>query len=442
MKLLNPAKPVTTMRNLCIAMSSVFVSSLVTPAGTALADDALYDALSGGKVDFSARYRYEAVDDESNTLPEADAHTVRLTLGYKTGSFYGFRAYGQLEHVQALQEDYNDGGTNGKLFDTVVDPEGTEINQGYISYEGLDKTLFKYGRQIITYRQAPKHRFIGTVGWRQNWQTFDGFTVSNSSLENTTLSAGYIYNVNRIFGEDHPTNSDASLNGYLFNAQYTGLPYVNLEAYAYLLDYDTPNAFNVSNKTFGIRGWGKTALTETTNFLYAAELANQSDYQTAFNQDNNYYMAEVGLWHKVGVGFIDSVVAKLSYEVMEGDLSEANAPAGGSRFVTPLATLHAYQGWADRFLNNPAAGMEDAYLTLVANLAYDMKFLAIYHDFSANDASFDYGTEIDLQLTKKFMKHYTAGIKYAAYDADTNAGNVGATASDVDKFWVFAQVSF
>ncbi len=442
MKPLNPAMPVASLKSLFVVVGSVLVSTVFTPVTAVHAEDALFEALSGGKVDFSARYRYEGVDDESNTLPEADAHTVRLTLGYKTGAFYGFRAYGQLEHVEALEEDYSDGGTNGKQFDTVVDPEGTEINQGYISYEGLDKTLFKYGRQIITYRKAPKHRFIGTVGWRQNWQTFDGFTVSNTSLQDTKLSAGYIYNVNRIFGEDHPTNSDASLDGYLFNAQYTGLPYVNLEAYAYLLDYDRPNAFNVSNKTFGIRGWGKHALTESTNLLYAAELANQSDYQTSFDQDNNYYMAEVGVWHKVGMGILDSVVAKLSYEVLEGDLSEANAPAGGSRFVTPLATLHAYQGWADRFLNNPGAGMEDAYLTLVANLAYQMKFLAIYHDFSANDAGFDYGTEIDLQLTKKFMKHYTVGIKYASYDADTNAGNTGATAADVDKFWVFAQVSF
>ena len=52
---------------------------------------------------------------------------------------------------------------------------------------------------------------------------------------------------------------------------------------------------------------------------------------------------------------------KAGYEVLEG------APTGGLAFVTPLATLHKFQGWADKFLATPASGIEDAYIAVFGN---------------------------------------------------------------------------
>ena len=51
------------------------------------------------------------------------------------------------------------------------------------------------------------------------------------------------------------------------------------------------------------------------------------------------------------------VTVKAAYESLEGN--------GARGFSTPLATLHAFQGWADVFLNTPADGVDDASLTLV-----------------------------------------------------------------------------
>ena len=42
---------------------------------------------------------------------------------------------------------------------------------------------------------------------------------------------------------------------------------------------------------------------------------------------------------------------KAGYEVLGG----ADVP--NHAFQTPLATLHAFQGWADKFLTTPAAGV-------------------------------------------------------------------------------------
>jgi hypothetical protein len=73
--------------------------------------------------------------------------------------------------------------------------------------------------------------------------------------------------------------------------------------------------------------------------------------------------------------------------------------------------------------------------------------MAMYHDLSSNRDDYDYGTELDLQLTKTFKEHYTVGLKYADYDADENSLNVQRNAVtgqafDLTKFWAWMEVKF
>ena len=65
---------------------------------------------------------------------------------------------------------------------------------------------------------------------------------------------------------------------------------------------------------------------------------------------------------------------------------------------TPYATLHGFQGWADKFLTTPADGIEDFYLGLSGKLG-GVTLGATYHDFQAEESSADFGTEIDLVAT-------------------------------------------
>ena len=396
------------------------------PAGQA---DPLSDAFTRGKVDFMARYRFEHVNDDLKTK-NANANTIRFALGYKTGAFYGFRAYGQFERVQAVtRERYNDGENGKTSFPKIVDPEGTEFKQGYLSYEGFDKTLIKVGRQIITYRKAPFHRFIGTVLWRQNWQTHDAVTIVNESLPATKLSFAWLNQVNTI------TSKTEGIEGYLFNAKYNGLALAKLEGYAYLLDYDDTASFGKSTNTYGLRANGAYGLNDWTKLIYTGEYAHQTDAgSNPVSYDANYYLFEGGLKFKLN-NPLNMILVKASYEVLGSD-------NGTKAFITPLGTNHAFQGWADRFLSTPASGIEDAYVTLVAK-PFGTKFVAVYHDLSSNNGSFDYGTELDLLLTKTFRKHYTVGLKYANYNADSNSRNIaGPPSKDADKFWVYTTVKF
>ncbi|MCZ6803951.1 MAG: hypothetical protein O7D86_08475 [Proteobacteria bacterium] len=88
------------------------------------------DALTGGKVDFGVRVRFEHVDDESKASGsrDADALTVRTILGYKTADFYNVFAHVEFENVSDIGDDtqYNDGENGLTTLPTIADARGTD----------------------------------------------------------------------------------------------------------------------------------------------------------------------------------------------------------------------------------------------------------------------------------------------------------------------------
>lgn len=402
------------------------IGALVTVPTTATAEDAFYEALTGGKVSFSARARYETVDQD-NALKDADAFTLRSTLGYETGSFHGFGGFLEVENILDLSGDYNDTTNGNTKYSVIADPDGTDMNQAYLSYNGFD-TEFKLGRQEITYRKAPFHRFIGNVLWRQDHQSFDAVSVANNSFENTTISYAYIDKVDTIFGDRDakPFIDDGKIDmeSHLVNLQYDGLSIGKLEGYGYFLDYDDKPA--ISTQTIGARFSGAQPVNEDWKVLYTAEYADQSDYKDGTMDAQNYYLAELG-------GKYKGWLAKFSYEMQEGD--------GVDSFKTPLGTNHAFQGWADMFLSTPKEGLEDMYFTVVGKV-FGAKLVAVYHDFETDKSGLDAGSEFDILLQKTFMDHYTLGVKYADYNADSEYTKVNAKSVDTEKFWLYGQLKF
>ncbi len=73
-------------------------------ASATSAQNTFYQALTSGKVDLNLRYRFEHVADDfalgGVPLKDADAATLRTTLGYTTGKFYDFGARLQFHSVQ------------------------------------------------------------------------------------------------------------------------------------------------------------------------------------------------------------------------------------------------------------------------------------------------------------------------------------------------------
>ena len=394
------------------------------------ADD-LESLVKDGTFYGEARYRYEYVDQNGIT-EEANAHTVRTNIGFKTGEYKGFKALVEAQIVRKLgDEDFNDT-TNGKTtFPVVADPDVAEINEFWLSYgiPLITDTDIKVGRQKMNF---DNQRFVGTVGWRQNDQTFDAVQVTSSAIENLDLLYSYVGNVNRIQGNDHPLG-DLDSNIHLANASYKVADWLKATVYGYWMDFD--EAAGLSNRTYGVRATGNVPLSDDWTFFYEAEAAMQEDHgNNTASYDENYYHIAPGI---KGHGF----TLKAGYEVLGGN--------GTNSFATPLATAHKFNGWADKFLATPAAGLEDAYAMAsykfsgMGDFIDGTKVTAFYHDFSG-DSSGDFGSELDLAIGKTFtipesikpFKNVGVTFKYADYNAED------APYTDTQKFWLQVGVKF
>jgi len=374
------------------------------------------EAVASGDTGLELRYRFESVE-QAGISNKAQASTLRTRLNYTSGQYGDFSAFIEFDDITAFGDiKYNDAtglATAQTSYPVVADPEGSEVNQANISYTGLIGTTVRLGRQRVIFDNA---RFIGNVGWRQNEQTYDALTVVSQPLSDTTVVYGYVSNVNRIFGEASP-KGDIDTKTHLLNVAYTGFKAGKLVGYGYFLDLiDSPAA---SNATIGARFKGATQLNDGVKALYTLEFATQSDYkQGASNIDADYSLLELG-------AEFGGVTVKASVETLG---------KGGSAFSTPLATAHAFNGWADKFLTTPTEGLKDTYITVGGKVA-GVKLLAVFHDYSAGQGGASYGDEINLLAVKKFGKHYKGLIKYASYSADSYA-------TDTDKVWLMGQANF
>ncbi len=383
--------------------------------------ESVLDAIKSGEGDLNLRYRLETVD-QAGLANDAQASTLRAKIGYTTGEYKNISARVELESVLPIGDDTYNNTVNGKsTYPVIADPESTEVNHAYLKYTGLTDTTVVVGRQPLN---LDNQRFIGTVGWRQNDQTYDALSLINSSFEDTTIVYAYVNNVNRVFSDKHALgNLETEAN--VLNVSYTGFDVAKLTGYAYLLNVQ--DAQTLSSKTFGLRASGKKELSDNAKLLYTAEIATQSDYAgNIANYDATYYFVEPGVSYK---GF----TAKVGYEVMAGD--------GVDSFQTPLATGHAFNGWADKFLTTPVNGLEDLYVSVGYKVKHENPWLdklavkAVYHDFGAENGGADYGKEWNLLVKKPFAKNYMAMVKYADYDADSFA-------EDTEKLWLMLQAKF
>ncbi|MCM2319794.1 MAG: alginate export family protein [Pseudomonas sp.] len=415
------------MRMMKPSLLSLAIAASTFSHATFAAED-FGNLLTEGKVGIDARYRYEHVDQD-NPLDHANAQTLRTRLSLQSGKWYGLSALVEADNVARLGDAaYNDTRNGQTDYSVVADPDGSEINQALLRYDHSRGSAV-VGRQRIN---LDNQRFVGGVAWRQNEQTYDAVLGQLKPLDGLTLTYGYLDNINSIFGPDNGRfanrSNPANIEGHshLLNAQYVLRPELTVTAYHYLLGLDNlalsaAGAYGtLSSKTSGVRLNGAVQ-----GISYALEYAQQQDYADNPQElDSDYYLAELGYT-------VRGVQLKAGYEVLGGD----DGP-GNRAFQTPLATKHAFQGWADVFLTTPADGVKDAYLgASTALLGGTLQ--AWYHDFRAEEGSSQYGEELDLSYGRAIpgIKGLTGLVKYASYAADEFA-------VDTDKFWVQLQYSY
>jgi hypothetical protein len=406
------------------------ISAAVMFAGAALqarADglDALAGAIGETRPLLDLRLRHESVKQEP-FAEEANALTLRDRMGFETGKAWGTALLVEGDLVWPLQTHYNST-TNGKTqYPVVADPEAYEINRFQLTNTSVVDTTITLGRQRIV---LDDQRFVGNVGWRQNEQTYDALRVVNRHIPNLTIDASYVGQVNRVFGPHGlPGSNDGRFTGdtFLANLAYQ-LPLGKLTGFGYLIEFEElPNPVRDSTQTFGARLQGEKPLARI-KLGYIASWAIQSDRASnPLDFSNQYLLAELtGTFRQFSLG--------AGHEVLQGN--------GVKGFSTPLATLHRFQGWADKFLATPVNGLKDRYV----NFGYLKKGLGVletvslaasWHKFDSQRQSINYGEELNLQLQTKYRR-FSGVLKYADYNA---AATTPIAVRDTRKFW--AQLDF
>ena len=371
------------------------IAALSAPLATT--SHAVPAAISEGKVLADFRLRYESHDTD-NANKTGEALTLRSRVGVESGDVSGFKLLVEFEDIQALVDDYAPEKTG---YDLVADPADSELNRLQVSY-AKDEFSAVVGRQRILLDNT---RFVGNVGWRQNEQTYDAIKLGYKS---GAYNAQYIFidQVNDI------QFKSPDVSHHLLNVNYSGFKPGSLTGYAYLLKDDATDA---KNDTFGARFSGKQAVNDLS-VIYTAEYA----LQKTDDFDASYLALEGGV-------VVKGITLAAGYENLGSD-------GGAYGFQTPLATKHAFNGWADKFLVTQNDGLTDTYVK-VATAVSGINLLAFYHDYGSDEGSADKGSEINFQATKGFGKNYTAGLKYAAY----SKGDAGA---DTDKAWLWVEAKF
>lgn len=411
-----------TLLSLAVASSTFSFSHAV------LAEEAFSKLFTEAKPILDVRYRYEHVDQD-NALNNANAQTIRTRIGLQSGKWYGLSALIEADNASRVGDASYNSTRNGQGdYSVVADPDGSEINQALLRYD------HQYGSAVLGRQRInlDNQRFIGGVAWRQNEQTYDGALLQLKPLSGLTLSYAYIDNINSIFGPgdnrfDTPANP-ANIEGHshllnllnLLNLQYVLMPQLTATAYQYRLGLDNLTGGNQSSKTTGLRLNGAVS-----GVSYALEYARQSEYASnPLDLDSEYRLAELGYT-------IKNVGLKAGYEVLSGD-----SGPGNRAFQTPLATKHAFQGWADIFLLTPAGGIKDNYLSASLPLLGGT-LLGKYHDYRAEQGSSHYGSEYNLSYARPIpgIKGLVGLIKAARYDAVDFA-------VDTDKLWLQVQYSY
>lgn len=365
-----------------------------------------------------ARLRYENVDQ---TVLDAKALTFRLRAGAEA-TFGHFSLLAEGEGTVALVDDYNafpfpfPGEKQWRPNHSVIaDPMSMELNRLQLQYKRGDSGV-TLGRQRIN---LDDQRWVGSVGWRQNEQTFDALR-GETKFGSVALDLTYAISQRTVFGSD--AGPRTALDGrFVFAGLSSKVGPIQGKLFSYLLDYDEDFFLANSSQTFGLALATAVPIGRKTKLTLRASYARQSDYaDNPFNYAADYWSIEAG------TTFADFAFTG-GWEKLGSD--------NGRGLQTPMATLHKFNGWADLFLTTPPKGLEDSYVS--ASRKFEnvkplpgLNVSITFHQFDSDVGNIEYGTEWDASLGFKVRR-----ISFLAKFADYDARDFGM---NTRKFWLQA----
>lgn len=357
--------------------------------------------------EWNLRLRTEHVDDDAFAR-DADATTLRLRAGLRFHLGAGIAALVEGEGIADAGDGYNSSANGRTAYPLIADAEGTELNQAWLAFKNA-RLQATAGRQRLL---VGNQRWIGNVGWRQNEQTFDALSLDATLRPGLTARYAWLDRVHRVNGDDaiDPLARERALDSHLLEVAWKRGAH-QVAGYAWL--HEDEDAITASTATYGIRSI-TSKVHEGKGWGLSLELARQLDYaNNPLGFSHGYWLLEPSLTRR-------GVTWRAGWEHLGGDGSHA--------LQTPLATLHAFNGWADKFATTPAGGLDDRYLGAGGKFAANrFDWQLAWHDYRA-DTGDGYGSEWNASLG--FPLGPLKGlVKLADYRAD-------GFARDTTKTWV------
>ncbi len=234
-------------------------------------------------------------------------------------------------------------------------------------------------------------------------------------VETFAISYAYIGRTRTATGASQPMTTHHADASYDFGDTVT------LNGYLLRIDYDDEPLWGRSTRTLGGFFTGKITVSESLDMTYRLEYAKQEE------SGNNPNKVDIG-YQLLDLGFVmGKVTLAAAYEVLEGS-------EDSGAFATPLATLHKFNGWADKFLETPSDGLVDLHVSLSAKLGrWDL--VGVYHDFSADNGGASWGTELDAQILYTAPWKQKIALTAALFEADR-------WTSDTTKVWLWTSWGF
>jgi predicted outer membrane repeat protein len=399
---------------LSVASACLLAAALFAVSGSAAHASVNLQKLSVKPI-IDARLRYETVDQPT---VDAEALTLRVRAGAET-SLGALKLLIEGEATAAPIQNYNafpfplPGERQWKPGEALIaDPQNLELNRAQLRY-GWQSGALTLGRQRINHDDQ---RWVGSVGWRQNEQTFDALR-GETRIGPASLDLAYAAKQRTIFGEAAGAREAYEGDFVLTRLSMRQEP-VEARLFAYLLNYDETFFLGNSSQTYGGAVSATIPLGEN-QLSFRGSYARQSDYgRNPFKYAADYRALEVGTR-------LASLTLTAGWEELGSNKERA--------VQTPMATLHKFNGWADMFLLTPPQGLEDFYISagrefknirqlpgLNANLAY--------HRFKSAISDVLYGNEWNASLGFR-AGSTTILLKFADY----NARGFG---SDTQKLWL------
>ncbi len=377
---------------------------LAGPTGTALAQESHGpDRITVTPI-VDARLRFETVDQP---VLSADALTLRVRGGVEA-RLGDFSLLAEAEATIAPVDDYNafpfavPGSDQSRPAHALIaDPQNAEINRLQLHYRFRDGAV-TVGRQRIN---LDDQRWVGSVGWRQNVQTFDAVR-GEARLGPISADLTYAISQRTIFGEDAGPRTEVD-GDFVFAGLSARQGVVQGKLFAYLIDFDESFALANSSQTYGGFVTAAVPIGGDARLNLRASYARQSDYgRNPFDFAADYWALEAGT-------SLAGFTLAAGFEQLGSD--------NGRAVQTPMATLHRFNGWADMFLTTPPNGLNDYYVSvgrtfegvrllpgLNANLAF--------HQFDSAVGGIDYGREWDASVGFR-AGPFGVLLKFADYDA-------------------------